>query len=212
MDSQTQRDIILTLARRYDFEEGHSLQDERLALRLFDETARLGLHTLHMSQVPPVTSAPTHGGNALTSREILSFAALLHDIGYVEGYENHHKTAFRLIMAAPIPGLAPRDQALIAHVARYHRGALPEPAKHEAFASLAPADRQLVTQLGAILRFADGLDRTHTNAVQDLRCERAGSTLIVTLSPGVGDEAERWAGAKKARWFESVFEVNVVLR
>ena len=33
------RDTILALARRYDFEEGHSLQDERLALRLFDETA-----------------------------------------------------------------------------------------------------------------------------------------------------------------------------
>ena len=35
------REVILALARRYDFEEGHSLQDERLALRLFDETARL---------------------------------------------------------------------------------------------------------------------------------------------------------------------------
>ena len=35
----TLRDTILALARRYDFEEVHSLQDERLALRLFDETA-----------------------------------------------------------------------------------------------------------------------------------------------------------------------------
>ena len=42
----TLRDTILALARRYDFEEGHSLQDERLALRLFDETARVGLHRL----------------------------------------------------------------------------------------------------------------------------------------------------------------------
>ena len=46
------RDAILALARRYDFEEGHSLQDERLAMRLFDETARLGLHDL---------AAPTPG-------------------------------------------------------------------------------------------------------------------------------------------------------
>jgi hypothetical protein len=27
--------------------------------------------------------------------------------------------------------------------------------------------------------------------------------------PGVGDEAERWAGAKKERWFEGVFGVKV---
>ncbi len=206
------RETILILARRYDFEEGHSLQDERLALRLFDEMARLGLHALNAPQFPPVPSVPAQRGNALAPREILSYAALLHDIGYVEGYENHHKTAFRLIMAEPLPGLSPRDQTLVAHVARYHRGALPAPAKHEAFAALSPADQQLVTQLGALLRFADGLDRSHTDAVQDLRCELEGGALIVTLLPGAGDEAERWAGQKKARWFESVYAVNVVIR
>ena len=40
------RNTILKLAKRFDFEEGHSLQDERLALRIFDETGRLGLHRL----------------------------------------------------------------------------------------------------------------------------------------------------------------------
>lgn len=189
----TQRDLILALARRYDFEEGHALQDERLALRLFDEMARLGLHRL------------------TERRDLLSYAALLHDIGYVEGYEAHHKTAFRLISAAAIPGLSAREQTLIAHIARYHRGSTPDPAKHTAFAALPPEDRGLIEQLGAILRFADGLDRSHTNAVQDLRCELDGDRLIVTLLPGIGDEAERWAGAKKARWFESVFGVKVFL-
>jgi len=202
---QTLRDIILALARRYNFEEDHSLQDERLALRLFDETARVGLTP------SPCALSPARGGEGVLPRDILSFAALLHDIGYVEGYEEHHKTAFRLIMAASIPDLTPRDQALIAHVARYHRGGLPDPGKHTAFAALPPEDRALVEQLGAILRFADGLDRSHTDAVQDLRCEFDSSRLIVTLLPGVGDETERWAGAKKARWFESVFGVQVAL-
>jgi len=205
------RETILTLARRYDFEEGHSLQDERLALRLFDEMVRLGLVAPSPNRRPRCDGEEGQGVGA-SPREILSYAALLHDIGYVEGYENHHKTAFRLIMAAAIPGLSPRDQALIAHVARYHRGALPDPEKHPAFAALSPADQQLVAQLAAILRFADGLDRSHTNAVQDLRCELQGGALVVTLLPGTGDEAERWAGQKKARWFESVFGVNVVLR
>ena len=103
-------------------------------------------------------------------RDILSSAAILHDIGYVDGYEQHHKTAFRLIMAEPIPGLSPHDQTLIAHVARYHRGGTPDPVKHPAFAALPTADRSLVEQLGAIIRFADGLDRSHANAVADLRC------------------------------------------
>jgi exopolyphosphatase/guanosine-5'-triphosphate,3'-diphosphate pyrophosphatase len=200
---QTLRDIILAFARRYDFEEGHSLQDERLALRLFDETARLGLHTLSSSESLQVPG--------ISPREILSFAAILHDIGYVEGYEQHHKTAFRLITAGLIPGLSPRDQALVAHVARYHRGGTPDPAKQPAFAALPVPDRELVEQLGAILRFADGLDRSHTDAVQDLRCALDGGRLVVTLLPGAEDEAERWAGQKKARWFEAVYGVQVVL-
>jgi exopolyphosphatase/guanosine-5'-triphosphate,3'-diphosphate pyrophosphatase len=203
MSTYLLRETILTLGRRYDFEEGHSLQDERLALRLFDETARLGLHRL--------SSSESLGAPGIPPRDILSFAALLHDIGYVEGYDQHHKTAFRLITTGPIPGLSPREQTLVAHVARYHRGGTPDPAKHPAFAALPVADRELVEQLGAILRFADGLDRTHTDAVQDLRCELDGGRLIVVLLPGTGDEAERWAGQKKARWFEAVFGVQVVL-
>jgi len=253
LDEVTLRNTILAIARRYDFEEGHSLQDERLALRLFDETARVGLHRLGChpdhSQVnslkvdkegqesvilsgsatqlpsrrdtseesPPdndeMLRAAQHdtSSRSCSPRDILSAAAILHDIGYVDGYEQHHKTAFRLIMAEPIPGLSPHDQTLIAHVARYHRGGTPDPVKHPAFAALPTADRSLVEQLGAIIRFADGLDRSHANAVADLRCALDGNRLIVTLLPGLDNEAERWAGQKKARWFESVYGVHVVL-
>ena len=61
------------------------------------------------------------------------------------------------------------DRLLLALVARYHRGATPDPEKHESYAALSPEDQRIVARLGAILRFADGLDRSHTNAVQDLR-------------------------------------------
>jgi exopolyphosphatase/guanosine-5'-triphosphate,3'-diphosphate pyrophosphatase len=201
------RDAVLALARRFDFEAGHSLQDERLALRLFDETSRLGLHDLAAPPLPGSERADI----GLTPRDILSHAAILHDIGYVKGYEGHHKTAFRLISANPIPGINPQAQTLIALASRYHRGSPPDPAKHAAFAALSPELRDLVTRLGSILRFADGLDRSHTNAVTDLRCELDGNRLLVTLLPGTDDAQERFAGQKKARWFESVFGVSVTV-
>lgn len=194
------REAILALARSFDYEEDHSLQDERLALRLFDETARLGLHRL------------AEATTGISPRELLSSAAILHDIGYVEGYEEHHKAAYRLIRAADIPGTTERERELIALTARYHRGAQPDAQKHAPFAALRVEDRQLVTWLGALLRFADGLDRSHTRAVRDLHCEMDGTQLVVTLLPGRNDAEERWAGQKKARWFESVFEVEVVLK
>ena len=198
------REQVLTLARKYDFEEAHSLQDERIALRLFDETARVGLH--RMDEAPP------DGEKALTPREILSAAAILHDIGYKEGYEDHHKTAFRLITGEKVAGVSKRDLTLIALVARYHRGATADASRQDALAALPSREQRMVTRLGAILRFADGLDRSHTEAVKDLRVSLEGNRLVVALDPGTDDEEERLAGQKKARWFESVFGVRVDLR
>ena len=198
------RDAVLAFARRNNFEEAHSLQDERLALQLFDEAARLGLH--HMDDVP------LDGEKALTPREILSYAALLHDIGYLEGYEHHHKTTFRLITGERIEGLTKHDRMMVGLVARYHRGAIPDPEKHEAFGSLSPEEQRTVSRLGAMLRFADGLDRSHTDAVHDIHLSIEGNRLTVALSPGTNDDEERLAGQKKAHWFENQFRVRVELR
>ena len=196
------REAALALARRYDFEEGHALQDEHLALLLFDETARLGLHDLNHVAARESIPGP---------REILIIAAILHDIGYWYGYASHHKHAYKMIMESGLPGVPSREQKIIALVARYHRGKQPDAARHQSFADLPEDDRLLVRQLSSILRFADGLDRTHTHAVERLECALEGNTLVVKLSPGVGNAAERWAGQKKARFFEEVFGVVVTL-
>jgi len=183
---------VIALARRYDYEVGHSHQDARLALRLFDLTTHLhGLDDEH--------------------RDLLLYAAILHDIGYWHDYQDHHKHAFRLIMAADLPALTGREKLIVANVARYHRSTQPKPG-HKGFAALTPDDREIVTRLAAILRFADGLDRGHENAVEDLDCEVYGDTVILTLYPPEGNDLERWAGRKKSRFFAEVFGVTVMIR
>lgn len=185
-------DQVLALAERYDYEVEHSHQDARLALQIFDLTS--GLHNLDDEH-----------------RDLLHYAAILHDIGYWHDYEDHHKHAYRMIMAADLPALTDREKLIVANVARYHRSTRPK-AKHKGFAAIDADDREIVTRLAAILRFADGLDRGHTNAVQDLDCQRYGDTLVFTLYPPEGNEIERWAGRKKARFFAEVFGVTVMIR
>lgn len=182
----------IALGRSYDFEEGHSRQDARLAVRLFDLTA--DLHRLDDEY-----------------RDLLYCAALLHDIGYVQGYEGHHKTAYKLIMQAGLPGLAERDKQIVANVARYHRGAQPKP-EHGGFAALSAEDQEIVSRLGAILRLADGLDRTHMDAVQGLEVWLDGSRLVVMVDCPFGCEAEVQAGEKKGRWFGDLFGLRVEVR
>jgi exopolyphosphatase/guanosine-5'-triphosphate,3'-diphosphate pyrophosphatase len=186
-------EYVLEIAHRYNPEDvAHMEQDAYLATKIFRMTR--DLHELPQEY-----------------EELLEYAALLHDIGYFIGYDAHHKHAYRMIMSADIPGLDEREKAIIANIARYHRSARPK-LKHKGFAALSEEDREAVIRLGAILRLADGLDRSHTNAVQDLECEIIGDHVIFTLHPPHGNEVERWAGLKKSRFFQDVFGVTVELR
>ena len=182
----------LALGRRLGFEEEHCRQDARLAVRLFDELS--GLHGLDDEH-----------------RDLLYCAGLLHDIGYVEGYWGHHKTAYRLIMQADLPGLTDREKQIVANVARYHRGATPK-LKHAGFAALDPDDQEVVTVLGAILRLADGLDRGHTDAVHDLDVWLDGDRLVVLVDCPFDCGPEIWAGEKKGRFLGKVLDLRVEVR
>lgn len=177
------------LGRLYDFEEEHSRQDARLAVRLFDLTG--DLHHLDDEH-----------------RDLLYCAGLLHDIGYAEGYAGHHKTAYRLIMAGDLPGLSERQKRIVANVARYHRGSQPA-LSHEGFAALDAEEREVVTMLAAILRLADGLDRTHRDAVRRLAVERDGDLLVVWVDCPDDCAEEVWAAEKKGRFFGETFGVQV---
>ncbi len=185
-------DACIALGRRYGFEEEHSRQDARLAVKLFDATA--DLHDL---------------GDEY--RDLLHCAGLLHDIGYVEGYWGHHKTAYKLIMKADLPGLTGREQRIVANVARYHRGARPKQ-KHKGFAALDADDQEIVTVLGALLRLADGLDRSHSDAVQDLDVRLDGDRLVVLVDCPFDCGSEIWAGEKKGRFLGEVFDLRVEVR
>jgi exopolyphosphatase/guanosine-5'-triphosphate,3'-diphosphate pyrophosphatase len=182
----------ITLGRRCGFEEEHCRQDARLALQLFDLTSELH----HLSD---------------EYRDLLYCAGLLHDIGYVQGYWGHHKTAYKLIMKAELPGLTQREKQIVANVARYHRGARPKP-KHKGFSSLDPDDQEIVEVLGAILRLADGLDRSHNDAVRGLDLYLEGDELVVLVDCPFGCASELWAGEKKGRFFGDLFDVQVKVR
>jgi exopolyphosphatase/guanosine-5'-triphosphate,3'-diphosphate pyrophosphatase len=182
----------IALGRQCGFEEEHSRQDAWIATQLFDLTA--DLHDLEDEY-----------------RDLLFCAGLLHDIGYVEGYWGHHKTAYRLIMEADLPGLTEREKQIVANVARYHRGAKPK-LSHSGFAALEADDREAVTVLGALLRLADGLDRGHVSAVEALDARLDGDRLVVLVDCPLGCGTEVWGGEKKGRFLGQVLGVRVQVR
>ena len=104
-------------------------------------------------------------------RRMLLAAAVLHDVGIFIGHKKHHKHSLYVISQSEIPEFTPREIAVIANVARYHRKGVPA-VHHEPFTGLESEDRERVVKLASILRIADALDREHLQAVRGVKATR----------------------------------------
>jgi exopolyphosphatase / guanosine-5'-triphosphate,3'-diphosphate pyrophosphatase len=183
---------VLQLAEQAQSVLRHNLQTARLAVRLFDVTA--SLHSFGARE-----------------REWLEYAALLHDVGYSIHYRSHHKHSYYLIASAGLAGFGQEEIEIIAHVARYHRGAGPK-SKHATFAALRPWQQKTVRRLAVLLRIADALDRTHASRVHEIYCAiRDGRVRIEVESPYRVD-LELEAAREHRRDFARVFASRLSLR
>ena len=197
VESETIPDLrrrsVLHLARRLNFEESHSQQVARLALALFDATAER--HALGRRE-----------------REWLEFAALLHDVGQHIAHARHHRHSYYLILNGELMGFEPKEIQLIATVARYHRKGGPREGDEE-LEALPGGLRSLVAPLAALLRIADGLDRSHFSVVRELDVTSKSKEVAVSVrTAGHDAELELWAARRKADLFEAVFDARCTLR
>lgn len=186
--------IMDYLGKKDMLTSGHGLKYGLLAEESRDAKHRLFLNLLDQDQVgktrsPEVLHAihvrelscelfdatrPLHGYGD-HERRVLGTAALLHDIGNSIERQRHHKHSYMLIRGANLGAMEGHPKELVAQVARYHRKARPR-LKHAAFAMLSKEDRQRVRVLSALLRVADGFDRSHSQAISGVK---------VTLSAGL---------------------------
>jgi exopolyphosphatase / guanosine-5'-triphosphate,3'-diphosphate pyrophosphatase len=183
---------VRQLAQMYDREPEHARQVTRLALMLYD-----GLTSLH--------------GGGQRHRLYLRAAALLHDIGWHRGGKGHHKSSLKLILEHDLSHWQERERRLVANIARYHRGALPAE-KHSHYRRLHEEDREWVGRLAALLRLADGLDRSHSAAVEAVRPVINDGGVVLELLSAVDLSGEYRGVEKKKDLFEHVYGRAVTLR
>lgn len=182
----------LALARVCEFEEDHSFQVVRLALRLFDDLA--GLHCYGAEE-----------------RFQLQLAALLHDIGFIEGWKGHHKTSLNIILTSPVLPFDSRERLLIGSLCRYHRKALPDP-RHDHYAALDETDRWRVNRLASLLRVADGLDYTHRSLVSELSARADAKTIHIDCLCSAPAVDEQRSALKKGNLLETVYQRKLIIK
>ena len=185
------RRSVYDLAIRMRWDEAHARHVARMALVLFDATEPLHERGEH-------------------ERELLEYAAVLRDVGYAISRRGHHKHSLYVIKNADLRGFAPDEVAVIANVARYHRAGLPGE-QHADYARLSEADRRLVNELAALLRLANGLDRSHFQNVTHLDVVLTAETLRLRVQTKADPQLDVWAARRGASLFRRTFGRHVVV-
>ena len=166
---------VVQLGRRCKFDEPHARHVRELALALFDSGHETGLHDLGERE-----------------RELLGYAALLHDVGTFLSYRDHHLHTAYLVRNADLLGFDQEEIELLAAVTRFHRKALPG-SRNPELAELDAGDRRATRMLALLLRLAERLDRSHTGCVRNARFGRIDAATAVLELTTAGDcHLELW--------------------
>ncbi len=180
------RASVINMAAQYHVDIEHTKHVAMLALGMFDELARLGLHDGDPRE-----------------RELLWAASMLHDIGMSIDYDDHHKHSRYLILNGGLAGFTPVETAIIAQSARYHRKGMPAAGP---MASLFGAgDAATLDRCAALLRLAEDLERSRDQLVRSTRIELSHGTVELKLIADGESAVPRWAAGRERELFARAF-------
>ncbi len=183
--SDPRRRSVVLFAKRMYSSMAHVEHAAALSVRIFDDLARL--HQLPASY-----------------REILEYAALLHDVGRAVSSSAHHKHTLYIVKHADIVGFTDRERSLIANIGRYHRRSVPKE-RHPEWMALEPNDRHIVVVLSTILRLANALDRGHQGNVVGVRADFDDDRVLIEFETHGPADVELRAIERKEHHIERVF-------
>ena len=178
------RRSVFELLRKCNWIKAHSQHVAKFALQLFDELRE----DLSLEE---------------GDRELLEYASLMHDIGYYISYRKHHKHALYLIRFSDLLGFQEDEINIMANVARYHRKSAPHK-RHKPYKKLSKKLRRRVKKLSAILRVADGLDRSHYQNVERLEIDNTADKINLLINTHSDPELEIWGVLRKTALLEKL--------
>ncbi|MCI8735780.1 MAG: HD domain-containing protein [Lachnospiraceae bacterium] len=191
-----ERDILSSaenISKRYMGSKKRGETLERIALTIFDSMKRI------------------HG---LGKRErlLLQLAARLHDCGKYISMVNLGECSYNIIMSTEIIGLSHKEREIVANVVKYNH--LPFVYYYNADGrSLLDEDAYLVVaKLTALLRVANGLDRSHKQKFKDVKTVVKDGQLVIQVDTAADITLERGLFTRRADFFEEVYSIRPVIR
>lgn len=188
----SRRRSVFELLSKCNWQETHSSHVARLALSLFDQTK--AYHNLSDND-----------------RELLEFAAYLHDIGYHISHKKHHKHSLYIIQHSDLKGFKEEEIQIMAHVSRYHRRSTPKN-RHALYNQLPDDVKSKIRKLSGILRVADGLDRSHFQNVIDVQLSAGKNKMKLLIDSQIDPDLEIWGAMRKRELFEEMLGMKLKIK
>lgn len=176
--------IAWKMAERFKTDMNHSRSVMKLALQIFDQTAKL--HGLGEKE-----------------REILQIASVTHNIGKYISMKDDDLRSFEVISSAELPGFSVQDVQLCAFLVFYHNGNLN--AEPRLLDRLHPDQVLTLAKLASILAICNAMDASHKQKIEECRVRMKGQEVRFLLYSKHEIELELWTLQRHTALFEQVF-------
>ncbi|WP_029321982.1 Ppx/GppA phosphatase family protein [Butyrivibrio sp. AE3004] len=192
-----EQDIVAcaqNISRRYMGSKSRSETLQTIALNIFDSMKKV------------------HG---LGKRErlLLQICTILHDCGKYISMVNLGDCSYNIIMSTEIIGLSHLERSIVANVVRFNHdefeyfkdgGYRFHGINHDAYLTIA--------KLTAILRIANGLDRTHKQKFKNVRVTTKDKELEIIVDTMADVSLEKGLFGSRGGFFEQVYGIKPIIR
>ncbi|MBP2132740.1 exopolyphosphatase/guanosine-5'-triphosphate,3'-diphosphate pyrophosphatase [Methanomicrobium sp. W14] len=178
---------VQQLGKSCRIDETHAKNVIRLSLGLFDSGKETGFHSFGDKE-----------------KEILRYAAYLHDIGQFISFSQHQNHSYYVITNAPLLGFNENEVEIIGLITKYHRKKMPKK-DSPVFSRLNEHDQNAVIILSLFLRMAEHMERSHDGRVEKAYFSDLGDDYSLNLESKSECNIERWSLEEDAKIFKRVF-------
>ncbi len=198
------------LKRSHDFEEDIIACARNISKRYMGSVRRadtLETITMHMFD-----SLKKRSGLNARDRLLLRIAAILHDCGKYISLYNLGDCSYNIIMSTEIIGLSHEEREIVANVVKFNHLEF-ESYEEIASSQLISGQQYLrIAKLTAILRVANGLDRSHKQKFKHIKVVIKDKDFVITVHTDKDITLEKGLLRERANFFEEVFFLKPVIK
>lgn len=198
------------LSCKHDFEEDIVACALNISKRFMGNKKRS--ETLEKISLTIFDCMKGHHGLSKRDRLLLRIASILHDCGKYISLYNLGICSYDIIMATEIIGLSHEEREIVANVVKFNHLEF-NYYEHMIKENYIDPDAYMrITKLTAILRAANGLDRSHKQKFEDIRISIVDNQMVINVYTDEDITLEKGLFGNRADFFEEVFSLRPVIR